>query len=96
MKYSLSKEARRDVQRIWAHIVDENEAAAGRLVAAFVEKFEFLASRPNAGRLRDDARPGYRSFPVGNYVIFHRVVKRGVRIMRVIHGRRDLPNVLGD
>jgi toxin ParE1/3/4 len=42
------------------------------------------------GRQRDDIRSDYRSFPVGEYLIFYRVMKPGVHIMHVVHGRMDL------
>jgi hypothetical protein len=39
-----------------------------------------------------DLRPGLRSFPIANYVIFYRVESDGsVLILRVLHGSRDLP-----
>jgi toxin ParE1/3/4 len=44
---------------------------------------------PHAGRTRNEIRPGYRSFPVGEYLIFYRVMEPGVRIMHVVHGRMD-------
>ncbi len=45
---------------------------------------------PYAGRKRDELRSGYRSFPVGKYLVFYRVQEPGVRIMHMIHGSRDL------
>jgi toxin ParE1/3/4 len=93
-RYRVSREARRDVQQIWAYIAEDNEPAARRLIAGFHRKFEFLSANPRAGRCRDDIRRELRSFAVGDYVIFYRIIKAGVRIMRVIHGRRDLPRLL--
>jgi toxin ParE1/3/4 len=34
--------------------------------------------------------PGLRSFPVGNYVVFYRIVPEGIELVRVLHGARDL------
>ena len=43
------------------------------------------------GRARDeDLRPGVRSVPAGEYVIFYRVREQDVRILHVLHGRRDI------
>ena len=88
--YRVAPEARRDVRQIWAYIAEDNEPAAHRLVAELHRKFEFLSANPRAGRARDDVRPELRSFPVDEYVIFYRTIGTGVRITRVIHGRRDL------
>lgn len=92
--YRLTAEARRDVQRIWAHIAEDNTTAANRVVETLTRKFQFLGRNPNAGKLREDVRGGYRSAPVYEYVIFYRIGPPGVRIVRVIHGRRDLPRLL--
>jgi len=42
------------------------------------------------GRLRDELADGLRSFPVGRYVIFYRPIPKGIEIVRVLHGARDL------
>ncbi len=70
-------------------IAEDNESAADRFIDLLTHHFELLGKNPYLGRSRDDVRTGYRSFPVGPYVIFYRVMKPGVRIMHVIHGRRD-------
>jgi toxin ParE1/3/4 len=46
------------------------------------------------GRQRDELRPGYRSFPVGQYLILYRVTDESVEIMHILHGKRDLGAVL--
>ena len=90
----LTKRARRDLHTIWEYIARVNEAAAGRTVASIRDHFELLRQRPNAGRTREDVAPGYRSFPVGEYLIFYRTDPVRVTVVRVLHGRRDLPNLL--
>jgi len=42
------------------------------------------------GRVRDELAPSLRSFPVGRYVIFYRLIKNGIEITRILHGARDL------
>jgi toxin ParE1/3/4 len=78
------------VRQIWAYIAEDNQPAAKRVIEDFNRKFEFLGRNPEAGRRRDDLHPGLRSFPFGDYLIFYRVAKPGVHIVRVIHGARDL------
>jgi toxin ParE1/3/4 len=90
MTYRLSKRARDDTRSIWRHIADDNEPAADRFVDLLVRHFRLLGDNPHAGRRRDELRPGYRSFPVGEYLILYRIAQPGVHIMHVVHGRRDL------
>lgn len=52
-----------------------------------------LADYPGKGRDRGSILPGLFSFPVGNYLIFYRIVPAGVEVARVLHGARDLPSL---
>jgi toxin ParE1/3/4 len=88
-RYRLTRRARRDLLEIWSYIAKDSEAAADRFIDLLVHRFHILGSNPYAGRERSELRPGYRSFPVGEYMIFYRVSQNHVSIMDVIHGRRD-------
>jgi plasmid stabilization system protein ParE len=49
------------------------------------------------GRSRDDIRPGLRSLPAGEYVIFYRIAARkNVVILDVIRGSRNVKALLTD
>jgi toxin ParE1/3/4 len=95
MTYRLARRARRDVLEIWQHIARDNERAADRFIDVLTHYFELLGANPRAGRRRDELRPGYRSFPVGEYLIFYRITEPGVCIMHVLHGRRDIEALFG-
>lgn len=88
--YRLTKRARRDVLNVWQRIAEDSEPAADRFIDLLTNRFRLLGDMPHAGRQRDEIRPGYRSFPVGEYLIFYRVAGPVVNIMHVAHGRRDL------
>jgi toxin ParE1/3/4 len=90
MPYHVSRRARRDLLSIWTHIAVDSESAADRFVDLLSHHFGVLSEFPEAGRRRDEVRPGYRSFPVGEYLIFYRIGKPGMRIMHIVHGMRDL------
>jgi toxin ParE1/3/4 len=40
-------------------------------------------------------RPGLRTFPVGEYVIFYRIEDEGVVILRVLRGSRNMAALFG-
>ncbi len=46
---------------------------------------------PMTGRERGEIRIGLRSVIKENHVVFYRIVKSRVRIVRILHGSRDLP-----
>jgi toxin ParE1/3/4 len=90
MTYRVSGRARRDLIEIWRYIANDNESAADRFIDFITQRFKLLGENPYAGRSRDELRPGYRSFPVGHYVVFYRLSESRVQIMHVLHGKRDL------
>lgn len=94
MAYRLTARARRDLLQIWAYIADDSETAADRFIDFLTQQFQLLGDSPHIGRRRDDLRLGYRSFPVGDYLILYQIADPGVRIMHIIHGRRDLQALL--
>ena len=79
MAYRLTRRARLDLLDIWRYIARDSESAADRFIDVLTEKFGFLEETPYAGRAREEWRPTYRSFPVGQYVIFYRVVKSDIQ-----------------
>jgi toxin ParE1/3/4 len=67
-----------------------------RFYESAAETFRLLAVHPNLGRATQLSNPfltGTRMFPLKNFdqhVVFYRPVQRGIEIIRVVHGSRDL------
>ena len=55
-----------------------------------------LSEQPLIGAAQDKYRSGLRSFPVGKYVIFYEINAAGITIIRVLHGARDWPRIVGE
>jgi len=92
--FRLSPEAEAELDNIWVYIARESGSVeiASRAVENIAERLWLLARHPYLGRRRDhDLRPGLRSFPADNYVIFYRIVDdEVVLILHVVHGSRDV------
>ncbi len=95
MTYRLSRRARRDLLQIWSYIAEENELAADHFIDLLIQHLQLLGRNPHIGRHRNELRAGYRSFPVGQYLIFYRVLDPGIQIMHVMHGKRDIASQFG-
>jgi toxin ParE1/3/4 len=93
--YGLARRARQDLLNIWQYIAVDNEQAADQFIDLLTHHFKVLGANPRTGRRRDELRRGYRSFPVGNYLILYRIIEPGVCIMPVVHGRRDPQTLFG-
>ena len=93
----ISEVASADLDDIWFHIASDSPLNADRFLDRLVRTItDTLAVAPLAGRARDEFEMGLRSFPFENYVIFYRVAKDAVEIIRIIHGARDLTAIFGD
>jgi plasmid stabilization system protein ParE len=91
-QYSISPQAREDMHSAWDYIAvkNHNPEAADRLLLRFCDLFLMLANYPYSGQARDDLRSGLRTFSAENYVILFYPEKRGVEIVGVLHGMRDI------
>jgi toxin ParE1/3/4 len=85
-----SPAAQADAIEIWAYIAEDNAPAADRLLARFDEAVRKIVLQPFIGKSVHEIAPGIRFIPVGSYLIFYRVVDRGVEIVRILHGARDI------
>ncbi|MEI8570424.1 type II toxin-antitoxin system RelE/ParE family toxin [Methylomonas sp. LW13] len=83
-----------DLIEIWLYIAQDNPHAADRVLDDLEQRFIMLADNPQMGRYRPDIAPELRYFISGKYLILYRTLTDGVQIVRVIHGARDLPNVI--
>jgi toxin ParE1/3/4 len=84
-----------DLAAIEEHIAADNPRAAAALLDRFERQSQNLAAQPGIGRQRPDLQPGLRSLAVGRYVIFYRATERGIEVVRVLHGMRDIDRILG-
>lgn len=88
--FSLSREARSDIDEILIFIAADNVEAAISFNDRLHEIFLMLGDNPLAGRERPELNEGLRSFPYGSYLIFYRIWAGEVTVTRVMHSARDL------
>lgn len=94
-KYVLSEEAENDIEEIF----DFGEYKFGNALAitylmGLKEHFEALAKNPDIGKKRNDIKKGLLSLPYVSHIIFYRILKSHIRIVRVLYGGRDLVKFL--
>ena len=97
-RHRVSSAAEVSLDNIWCYVANESGSMeiADRLIDSLTTRFVLLARHPFVGRRREDIRPGMRSFPVGEYVIFYRIAAhKGVVILDVIRGTRNMAALLG-
>jgi toxin ParE1/3/4 len=63
--------------------------------AAINQGFELLRDNPRIGKRRPELRPNLLSFPVEHHVLFYRVKRDAIEIVRILHERADAARHLG-
>jgi toxin ParE1/3/4 len=90
----ITPRAAADLEDIGDYIAEDKPAAADRLVARLREASELLGETPRLGMARPDIAPDVRHFPIGNYLILYRALGDGAEIVRYVHGRRRLRDLV--
>ncbi len=94
MRLFRSARAEQDLIEIWNFIARDNEAAADRVFDLLVAKSELVARTPGIGRLRRELGDGVRSTLAGSWAVFYRVHSDRVEILRYLHTRRRMSEIL--
>jgi len=90
----ISPRANSDLIEIWSYKADDSVANADAFIDRLYETLQALARQPGSGRHREELAPGIQSFPFARYIIFYRAVAGAIEIVRVLHGARDIENIL--
>ncbi|MEX6505521.1 type II toxin-antitoxin system RelE/ParE family toxin [Jiella sp. M17.18] len=88
-------EALADLREIALFIAADNPKRAVSFVAELEKKAAIAARRPSSFRERLGLAPGLRAIVHGRYLIFFWELAEEVRVVRVLHGARNL-SVLED
>ena len=94
-RFVLSPEALDDFDQIWLYIAEDDIPAADHVEHELREAIKLLAERPQIGHVRRDLtdRP-VKFWTVDHYVIVYDPATQPVQIVRLLHGSRDIPELL--
>jgi toxin ParE1/3/4 len=93
--YELSSEADSDIENIFVYTLKEfGLEQAVDYISQFEKSFVQVLDNPKSGRARSEIRKGLRSIGQNTHVIFYRILKDRIRIVRILHGSRDLSSFL--
>jgi toxin ParE1/3/4 len=82
--------ARADLRGISTYGEREWGTARTKLyVAAIRERLQLLRLRPEIGVTRKDIATGYSSVLAGRHIIFYRIERNAILIIRILHQRMD-------
>ena len=104
MRLVIRPAAREDILRQYRYyLIDKDaEAAAERFLGAAQSAIGYVFRRPGVGSprsFRNPALKGLRSWPVKGFAvirIYYMASEDEIRIVRVLHGKRDVGRLLDD
>jgi len=99
MKYKFSKEASKDLERIWLYTFETwSQEQADRYFNLIIDEIENITKDPSSGKDYSDIRKGYYRSRVKSHFIFYRinVKKKEIEIIRILHQQMDIDSRLND
>ena len=101
MKHIIRQAAKDDIIRQFRYyLLEDALEAAGRFLGAVDESIEAICQMPHIGApkpLKNPILAGLRSWAVTGFediLIFYVVQPDALRVVRVLHGRRDITRIL--
>ena len=88
--YILSEIADEDLEDIFDYTMNEFEQAE-KYLTEIEDVFQSLLKNPELRKTRNEIKIGLYSFPKDHHLIFYRILNNHIRIVRVLHGSRDIP-----
>ena len=92
-RFKLTKLAKQDLDDIWLSIARHNLERADRMLDDIQERFLLLGRFREMGVVRENLAPSLRSFPIDDFLIFYRLSKQGIEIVRVLPGKVDIERI---
>jgi toxin ParE1/3/4 len=90
MRVHFTSDALADLEDIGDFIAEDNPIRADSFVAELHDKARSIGRLPRAHPLRSDLAPGLRAAVHRSYLIFFRINRNHVEILRIVHGARNL------
>jgi len=90
--YKLSKEADFDLEAVFDYTnVSFGFNQAVKYLQELESAFNQLVLNPKIGRNRNEIKLGLYSISEQEHTIFYRIKENHIRIVRVLHGSKDMP-----
>ena len=91
-----SRAALADFDAAYDYIARDNPRAASQVLRTLDRSIQLLADQPKLGRVFRHRRHRLRLLTHREYLVFYRERPGVIEIVRVIHGRRNIPDILDD
>jgi toxin ParE1/3/4 len=94
--YSFSDLAIEEIEEICEFLAQTHPRLASQWFDEVREKCKLVSSFPSMSKSYAWLDPDLRGFVIDDYIIFYYPAENGIKIIRVIHGSRDLKVLFQD
>ena len=94
-RFRMTRAAKADLTEITDYIAADNPQAARRVLVDILDRLERIGGTPGMGPRCEQYGKNLRRFAVGNYVIYYKPTANGISVIRVLHGARNVDDILG-
>jgi toxin ParE1/3/4 len=95
LPYVISKKAIADLEDIWLYTAENwSIDQADRYYNLIFDEIRFICKNPNTGKSMEYVRKGYRASKVKSHLVFYKLEKEVIQIVRILHERMDVENRL--
>lgn len=95
LRCEFSPLAELDIEEIGDYIARDNPSRAVSFIRELRERVAKIEAAPLAAPLRQELGDGIRMVPVGRYLVFYVVHSETIRVERILHGARNIPDLFG-
>lgn len=99
MNYKISKEAEKDLEKIWLYTFETwSLEQADYYYELIMNEIEYLTENPKSGEDFNEIRRGYFRSRVKSHFIFYRISLKNeiVEIIRILHQQMDVKSHLNE
>ncbi|MFP3593708.1 type II toxin-antitoxin system RelE/ParE family toxin [Chryseobacterium sp. SIMBA_038] len=99
MKYKISKEASKDLEKIWLYTFETwSVQQADHYFDLLMNEIEYLSENPTSGKDYNEIRKGYFRSRVKSHFIFYKINLKNeeIEIIRILHQQMDISSRLDE
>lgn len=89
-QFFMRQAAEKDLEEIWLYSLEHwGMQQADDYIGAILNRLQWLAKHPSAGKPRPDIKSGYFYFPEGRHLIFYQQHAECIEVIGILHQNMD-------
>lgn len=91
MKYIISEEVKKDLEKIWLYTYHNRSASQAKSYTnLIIQQIEFISRNPTSGKKFNHLIKRYFRSKIKSHYIFYKIDETKIQIIRILHERMDI------